>query len=166
MEARYQSAARLVERWRRKKKLRSVGLIQPAPTGRPEIVYCGWFPKQDQLYHEVMITEFRLLFLDAEFRRNVQVKQTCADGVLIRDGRTCNVEIDMGTMPKKQMKSKFLRYREATDFLLVVCPTEKRLQQVMLWSEHVRDIALFTTFDRLKTVPEPWSDHCGNTARI
>ena len=90
-------------------------MVQRNATGPPEIVYCGWQPKTDNLFHEVMITEFRLMFPNDEFHRNVSVGRTRADGLIIRNGNRGYVELDTGQMSNQQMHAKWQRYAGVQD---------------------------------------------------
>lgn len=141
--------------------------MQRRDTGRPELVY-GKSCKQDQLEHEVRVTDFALFFRDCPFERGAKVGATEADGLLVRHGQRCYVEIDNSAkMTRKQMDAKWRRYAGCDGFVLVVALTEARMQRLRQWAVAMKEIALFTTFDRLRSgLCEPWIDWHGNTVRI
>lgn len=141
--------------------------MQRRDTGRPELVY-GLRCKEDQIEHEVRLTDLALYFLDSPMWRNAKVGRTEADGLMIRNGERCYVEVDnSGKMTAKQMEAKWKRYENVDGFILVVAVTEGRMQRLRRGAELVKDAALFTTFERLTSeVPEPWVDWYGNTARV
>jgi len=98
----------------------------------------------------------------------VTVGRTEPDGLIIRDGQECFVEIDnSGKMDAKQMLAKWKRYEGVKGYILVVAVTEARMQRLRKDAESVKDIALFTTFERLHSdLAEPWVDWYGKTVRI
>lgn len=144
-----------------------VGIVQRRDTGRPEVVY-GRRCKLDQIEHEVRVTDFALLFPDSPISRSAEVGRTEADGVMIRDGQRCYVEVDnSGKMTAKQMEAKWKRYGSVDGFILVVAVTEARMQRLRRGATLVKDVALFATFERLRSaMPEPWIDWYGNTLRV
>lgn len=141
--------------------------MQRRDTGRPEIVY-GRPCKLDQIEHEVRVTDLALLFKDSPMTRHAKVGRTEADGLMIRDRHRCYIEVDnSGKMTAKQMEAKWKRYQGVDGFILVVAVTEARMQRLRRGAELVKDVALFTTFERLQSdMPEPWVDWYGHTAQI
>lgn len=146
-----------------------IGIVQRRDTGRPELVYGRWC-KHDVLEHEVRVTDFALLFPDSPLSRDAAVGKTEADAVMVRREQTCFVEIDnSGKMTAKQMEAKWRRYRAAEmqdAFILVVARTEARMQKLRKGAELVKELAFFTTFDRLRSNPKPWLDWHGNAERL
>jgi hypothetical protein len=141
--------------------------VQRRESGRPEIVY-GLRCQQDQIEHEVRITDLALFFLDCPFTRGVKVGRTEADAMMIRDGKRCYIEVDnSGKMTANQMAAKWKRYEGVDGFILVVAVTEGRMQRLRHGASLVKDVALFTTFERLHSgMPEPWIDWYGKTTDI
>jgi hypothetical protein len=137
--------------------------VQRRDTGRPEIVY-GRRCKQDNIEHEVWITEFEVI-LGCPIQRGVKVGRTESDGFLVREGRNCFVEIDTGTMDRKQIKGKWKRYGEVDGFILVVTMTDARMDRLREWSDRVSEVALFTTFKRLRA-GLPWLDRAGGSVVV
>ncbi len=135
-------------------------------TGRPQVVY-GRRCKDDQLEHEVWITEAELL-LGGRFTRNVAVGKTVADAFFVRDGGRFYVEVDNETMTVKQMREKWLRYGKVDGYVLVICHTKARLRRLIRTAEQVKAVALFARFRWLRSacVQEPWIDWDGNRVRI
>lgn len=145
-----------------------VGIIQEKKTGRPAYVY-GRRSKQRELLHEVNVGRFALIYRDGwTFSRDAAVGKTEADAVMTRGGRRAWIEIDnAGKQTRSQYQHKWSLYAGVTDFVLVVCQSEKRMQQVRGWSAAVRETALFTTFERLaSSAAEPWIDYDGHTAEL
>jgi len=145
-----------------------IGVVQRRDSGRPEIVYGRRCP-QDKIEHEVLVAEFALLFMESALSRGAKVGRAEPDGVMVRDGRRCFVEVDnSGKMTAQQMAAKWKRYEEVEGFILVIALTEGRMQRLRKGAEIVKEVALFTTFDRLRRheCPEPWIDWYGNTLRI
>ena len=165
LAARRKKAVKWATRQRRRGRLRLVGVVQRKDVGRPEVVY-GRPCRRAQLEHELRITDFAVRFPGRPFRRNAKVGTTEADGVLVHDGRTCYVEVDnSGKMTAKQMEAKWKRYGPVDGFILVVCRTEPRLERLRRGAELVKDVALFTTFDRLNG-GRPWVDWYGQTVDL
>jgi hypothetical protein len=116
-------------------------------TGRPEKVY-GKRCKEDQLEHEVLVTEAELL-LGGHFTRDAPIGKTFADGLLVRGGIRFWVEVDNETMTAKQMRDKWSRYPDSlpeNEFILVICHTRARLRRLMRSAQAVKSVALFTRF--------------------
>jgi hypothetical protein len=141
--------------------------VQRRDTGRPEIVY-GRRCKQDQIEHEIRITDLALFFRDSPMSRDAKVARTEADGFMIRNGHKCYIEVDnSGNMAAKAMDAKWRRYDGVDGFILVVAVTDARMQRLRRGAELVKDVALFTTFERLfSNTEEPWIDWYGKTTRI
>src|SRR5258708_5012691 len=93
LAAKAKKASRWIVRHRRRRELQVVCIVQRRDTGRPEIAYGRWC-KQDQIEHEVRVTDFGNLFKEYPMARGVKVGRTEADGVIVIDGRTCEIEID------------------------------------------------------------------------
>lgn len=144
-----------------------IGVVQRRDTGRPELVY-GRRCKQDQIEHEVRITDLALCFPDCPFTPSANVGRTQADALMVRDGKRCFIEVDnSGKMTMKQMEAKWQRYEGVDGFILVVALTEARMQRLRKNATQVKDKALFTTFARLASgMAEPWVDWYGNTTGI
>ncbi len=135
-------------------------------TGRPELVY-GKRCREDELEHEVLITEFELL-MDDLLTRNAPVGKTIADGLLTREGYRFFVEVDNETMTVKQMKEKWIRYDGAKGFILLICRTSGRLKRLFRSAARVKSQIFFSRFDwlRLKNVKRKWIDCYGKRAEI
>ena len=167
LETQKRKARRWLEKQRRRKRVRVVGLVQRRETGRPEIVYVRRCPA-DTIEHEVRVTDFALLFSDCRIVRDAKVGGTEADALMIRGGERCYVEIDnSGKMTAKQMTAKWKRYSGVDGFILVVALTETRMERLRRGADLVKNVALFTTFARLQSgMAEPWVDWYGRTARV
>lgn len=134
--------------------------------GRPEIVY-GHACKEDQLKHEIWVTEAELL-LGGPFTRNAPVGKTTADAFMIRDTKRFFIEVDNETMTAKQMREKWRLYDGVDGFILVICHTKERMRRLIRGAGLVKTVALFTRFRWLRStrVKEPWVDWYGNRAAI
>lgn len=144
-----------------------IGVVQRRETGRPEHVQGRQCP-QDQIEHEVRVTDFALLYPDARAQRGDVVNRAHPDLTLTIGGRRCYVEVDNSQkMTARQMRDKWERYGRIPDdeFILVVCRTAGRMERLRAGAEPVKDSALFTTFDRLRA-GLPWVDWYGNTAEV
>lgn len=154
---------------RKRKRIRIAGVIQRKDTGRPEYVLTsyGRRVRDDELEHEILITEFTLLFRDWTFDRWVKVENAEPDLVMTKDGVRCYVEVERSSKSAKQLKAKFEKYQGVDGFILIVCMTERRMERMRTkCGELVKDTALYTTFARLRETAEPWIDWYGNTTRI
>ena len=150
---------------RKRKKVRAVGVVQRRDTGRPEVVY-GRRCKPDEIEHEVRVADFEVI-LKVRLERGVKVGSAEPDGMATIDGRRCAIEIDnSGKMTAKQYQQKWKLYGKFDGFILVVAVTEERMQRLIVFSEPMKEIALFTTFTRLLRVAEPWVDCAGQTIRL
>jgi len=151
-------------------KIRLVGTVSFRDHGRPEHVYCnGWRPQADLLRHEVLLTDFLLLYPKAAITRGYKVdKSVRADAEMVLGGRKFFVEFDTGEMTYARVQRRWTRYRSTSDFLLVVTRSERRLEGLLNHSERVSQIALFTTLDKVKQSPygEIWIDCFGNNGAL
>lgn len=154
---RKKKASRWLIRQRRRGRVPVVGIVQRRDTGRPEIVYGRRCPS-DLVLHQVLLTELALFFPESPFTPDAKVGRTEADAVVVREGKTCFVELDhSGKMTDRQMQAKWKRYGRLADdqVILVVAMTEERMQRLRKGAGLVRDWVLFTTFDRLGSVAKP-----------
>ncbi len=104
-------------------------MVQRKDTGRPEIVY-GRRCKPEDIEHELRVAELEII-LACEIERSVRIGRTTPDGVLIRDGERCAIEVDNGgKMTAKQMEAKWKRYEGFTGIILVIAMTERRMQRL------------------------------------
>jgi hypothetical protein len=165
-----ETARKKASRWlckeQRRKRVRVRGTVILNATGRPQVVY-GRRCKEDQLEHEVWITEAELL-LGGRFTRSAAVGKTTADALLVRDGTRFFIEVDNQTMTAKQMRDKWERYGNVDGYILVVCHTKARLRRLIRSAALVKSVALFTRFRWLQSarVNEPWIDWDGKRVRI
>jgi len=134
--------------------------------GRPQTVY-GQRCNEDQLEHEVWITEAELL-LGGRVTRGARVGQTVADALLVREGVQFFIEMDNETMSPKVMREKWLRYGEIDGFILVICHSKERMRRLLKCADMVKTVALFTRFRWLKAkhVKQPWIDWYGKRTSI
>jgi hypothetical protein len=136
-------------------------VVQRKDTGRPEVVYGR---KAKDLLHEVMVAELEVV-TGMHIERGAKVGATEADGRIAELGLF--VELDNSAkMTKRMFEVKWKRYSGTDGDILVVCLDEGRMERVRKFSEAVKDRALFTTFARLRTQPEPWIDWMGNTTAL
>jgi hypothetical protein len=105
----------------------------------------------------------RGMIYSPEGGRAEPVGETVDDGVVTIDGDTYHLEVDTGKMSRRQMAKKWERYQGVTEVILVVCTKEHRMHKLMERAAPVKDIAIFTTFDRLRHVKEPRLDCSGNS---
>ncbi len=138
--------------------------------GRPQDVYCnGWRPKPDMLRHEVLLTDFLLLYGTARVRRGYDVDESIRpDAELWLSGRKFNVELDTGELSHRQVEERWSLYRNVKEYLLVVTCSQARLEGLLQCAEPVSGIAMFTTLDAAKDSPhgEIWVDCFGNRVSL
>src|SRR5438309_405607 len=72
-------ANRWLCRQRKRRRVRLRGMVVLNGTGRPELVY-GQRCKEDELEHEVLVTELELLI--GRFERRVKLGKAVTDGLL------------------------------------------------------------------------------------
>lgn len=149
----------------RRRRVACVGVTQ-GYTGRPALVF-GRRCRMEDVDHQVSIAEFELV-TGHRVEPDAAVGDTFADGVTTIDGRTCYLEVDeSGKLTARQYEAKFARYENVTDFILVVCHAEERMQRLRKLGARFPELnILFSTFDRLANVAEPWLDHVGKKLRI
>lgn len=127
--------------WAREKGLRIVGTLWKG-NGRPLNVYCqSWAPKEDNIEHEVWLTEFFMLYPEAEIRRGPNVSDKREDGMMIL-GTTYSVELFTGTQSRLQWLERLRAYKKAnwTGPILTVVPPGKRdaakiIQRLVEWTD-------------------------------
>lgn len=129
----------LVRQPRRKRSgVRVVGLVQQRWTGRPSHLCARFFCRPKEAFHEYVKTELRLLF-PHPFRPGSRTADTEPDGWVTIDGQDLAVEVDCGTMSRRQMQAKWRRYETEERDLLVVTVSEGRMQRLRAAAETVRD---------------------------
>jgi len=69
-------------------------------------------------------------------------------------------------MDRKQMKAKWKRYAGVDGSILVIAMKEERMQKIREGAERVKDMALFSTFDRLRNAQESWVDWYGKSSPL
>lgn len=164
LDIKKKKASRWIKRQLRRKRIRLIGILQLKDTGRPALVY-GRRCQQHQIEHEIRVTEFAIL-MDSTLERGVKAGRTEPDGLMIREETRFWIEIDnSGKMDAKQMQAKWKRFEGVDGFILVVAVTEERMQRLRKGAELVKNIALFTTFDRLRA-GLAWIDWYGKTTNI
>ena len=162
VEEQRKKASRWTIRERKRGRITMSGVVQRKDTGRPEIVYGR---RNKNLAHEVAVAEAEIQ-LQARLERGVKVGDAEPDGVTEIGGERCCVEVDhSGKMNAKQMKAKWEHYGEVKGFILVIAMSEWRMRRIIHWSEPVREVAFFTTFDRLRA-GRPWVDYDGKEAKL
>lgn len=136
--------------------LKSVGLMKDAQGRKVMKVFCnGWNPKDDNLRHEVVGTQIRLLFQDFRFIRGYRVTDCLCDMLMTDGDHTYEIEIDCGTMKQRQVRWRWKKHKCQRDILVITSPksadAESRLNRLVDWSDELGERAFFTTLDRLKT---------------
>ncbi|HYH66531.1 MAG TPA: hypothetical protein VD866_17690 [Urbifossiella sp.] len=158
---------------RKRRKVRMLGIVQRRGRGRPEYVY-GRRCKLRELEHEVRVTDVALMYRDLwTFTRDEEVGEgktkTIPDAGMTNGRKRAWLEVDnLGKQSRKQYAVKWAAYSCVGDFVLVVCTSEKRMQQVRSWCPAaLHDRVLLTTFDRLASdAAEPWIDCAGEPAEL
>jgi hypothetical protein len=140
-------------------------------SGAPEKIYCnGWKPKCDQLYHEVLLTDFLLGYPAADTLRGWAVNRRLRpDAEMTLDDYFYYVELDTGEETYAQVRRHQARYAGVEDYVLYVTLTAKRVEGLRRHAhEAVRRIALFTTLADAKRDPrgEIWIDCQGERTAI
>lgn len=166
-----QATYRRVEKLRRQGLLRLVGQIVTGDAGRPENIYCnGWKPKYDQLRHELLLTDFLLLYPEADTLRGWAVNRRIRpDAELTMGDYFYFVELDTGEQSYAQVRRRQARYAGVEDFLLYVTSSRSRLEGLRRNAhQEVRKIALFTTLVDVQADPHGtvWTDCLGEKTAI
>ena len=160
---------------KRLRRLAAKGRIRFAGTvcrklGHPEHVFCRWRPKEDNLIHEVELTElcFRL---DAE--RILRGPHTTDDRIRPDaeawiNGQLYYLELDRGSMGYAQMERRFRLYEDFPHFVLWTCPTAERRDGLRGRAERLRHCALFTTLPEALADPHVsiWIDVGGERVAL
>ena len=78
------------------------------------------------------------------------------------------VELDTGSQPLMRVSRRQYVYRDTKDYVLYVTLSERRLKGLIKCSERIKEIALFTTLQRVLDDPfgNIWTDFFGNETRI
>jgi hypothetical protein len=141
-------------------------------------VYCnGWEPNSKNLFHELMLTDFLMLYpwdsLVRGYDVDEKLKQDAAGKLF---GNWFDVEQDCGTMNKKKILKRWKKYIESENTVLVNVATKRRnpkarMEQLMEWTKMIPEVAplfRFTTRDAVMTDPfgEVWLDCEGNRYAI
>jgi hypothetical protein len=117
-------------------------------------VHCRTNYKTDNLKHQIIGTQVRLMYPVFECEREPRDHACFSDMTLKNGDHVYEVEIECGTHKRISFTSRIKRHKCDRDILFVVSPKfgdpERRLKQVMEWSVAVADRAFFTTLDRLQ----------------
>ncbi len=137
-------------------KLKCVGTMKNAKGRKVTKVFCnGWVPKEDNLAHAIKESWYVLLFPQFEFERGHRLGNCYADLIQTNGGRRLEVEMELGTIKKREKIQGRIRMHMQCDCdLLIVAASsnsERRLTQLMEWTEGIRDGVFFTTLERLQT---------------
>jgi hypothetical protein len=163
-------ATRRLRKLQRRRLVRCLGSVA-LKDGRPEHVYARGRWKSDNLLHEVQLTRVCLKLDADELRRGVgQVDPTLRPDAELRiNGDRYLLEMDLGTMSYPDIvRKRFIRYRECSDLVLWVSPTEHRMEGLRRHADMLRAIALFTTLERAVGDPHGaiWTDVDGRRAAL
>lgn len=156
-----------LQKRQRTRRLRCVGHVQlTEERGRPAHVFCnGFYPKPDELAHEVVVTESLLWairlekYIERGFKTNRTIRPDATvyhvNGILGTEGEVLHVEGDRATEPYKQIKARLKTLAKANEFVLWVVPDAVRLLGIRERAATVEGKWLFTT---LEHVNEFWID--------
>jgi hypothetical protein len=152
-----------------KGRIRFVGTVYRA-LGRPEFVFCRWPVKEDNLRHEIELTDLCLRIDASEIRRGPHVTDTRIrpDAELSINGQTYYLEHDRGTMGYGQITNRFGQYEGFPHFVLWVCSTPERREGLRTRAVALRHCALFTTFTEALRSPHDsiWLDFGGEKVAL
>lgn len=162
-------ASKRLRRLTARGRVRLVGTVN-GKTGRPEHVFCRWHPKPDQLRHEVELTELCLRLDAGVIRRGPHVtdRQVLPDAEIGINGAVYYLELDRGTMRRRQIEQRFRKYEACPHFVLWVCSTAARRDALLMRAAGLRHTALFTTFAEALAAPhgEIWLDFAGTRVAL
>ena len=152
-----------------RKRIRIVGSVC-RKAGRPELVYCRWRPKADQLLHEIGLTELCFRIDAGRIVRGPHMTddRVLPDAEVWIDGQAYYLEFDRGTMSHAQIERRFRKYEGCPHFVLWVCCTEGRLDALRKRAERIRGTALFTTYAEAVADPHDaiWRDFAGERVAL
>jgi hypothetical protein len=152
-----------------RKQLARVGVVWRR-AARPENVYCRWHPKSNQLLHEVELSEVCLRLSAGRILRGPDLtdRATLADTEVWINQQMFYLELDRGTMRRKQIEGRLAKYERCPHLLLWVCSDGKRMEELRAQAEKVRHTALFMTFAQFMANPhgEIWRDVAGDRAAL
>jgi hypothetical protein len=163
-------AYRRLAKLRKRGKLNHVGTVMFKDYGRPQDVYCGWKPKD--LKHEVLLTEFMLLYEEqaVDVKRGFKVdKRFRADAEMTLSGAKFYVEMDTGTMRGYgRVEERWANYAGCDGTLLVVTVSQARLESLLKKSESVAQTAWFTVLELVRADPYGyvWMNSSGEEASL
>jgi hypothetical protein len=163
-------ALKRLRRLAARQRIRLVGTVCRKEIGRPEHVYCCYRIKVDLLAHEVELTALCLRLDAGEIRRGPHILDTVLRPdaeVWIRGERYC-LELDRGTMGKKQLQQRFAIYASSRSLVLWICSSETRRESLRACAGEIRHLALFTTLAEAMADPHAaiWVDHDGGRAAL
>lgn len=158
-------------RLRQRKQVRILGTVS-LKGGHPEQVYCrGRWWKADNLLHEVQLTRVCLKIEADEIRRGQGDTDPFLrpDAELYINGQRFLLEMDCGTMSYGEIvRKRFAKYRACPDFVLWICPSERRRDGLRRHADLIRGTGLFTTLDAALANPHAsiWMDVDGEKAAL
>ena len=168
----HSAAAEEFKRLRERKydRLIPIGQTMLNRTGRPTDVFFNgkWTIKQDNLRHEVKITDYQLA-MGGDFVRGPNTGELLAD--FVQDGMLG--EMDCGTMSKQKVIERWMKYESHQGPILVVVaplkqPARERVLDLINWAEEAGDFndkAYYTALDAVVKEPQGavWIDCSSRT---
>ena len=149
---------------RKRRGIRLVGIVQLNVMGRPQMAY-GRPCKMRNIPHEISVCEASLL-TGLEFQRTKTGGATEPDGIAEKGGVKFFLEVDESShLTKKQYETKSQGYAKVEGFVLIVTHGEERMKRVMGWCGAMDEVALFSTFERLKA-GQGWQDRRGEVVEV
>ncbi|MGC3971640.1 MAG: hypothetical protein QM775_31130 [Pirellulales bacterium] len=124
--------------------MKLVGTLLLHKEGRPEHVYCTWYPKQTELKHEVMLTtEMNMLWPYPSKRGKFVDRYIRPDGTVFIKGKPMHFEIDRATEGYRQVKRRMLHYVPSRELVVFVAPTEARMNGIRTRAARIASHSFF-----------------------
>jgi hypothetical protein len=166
----YATAYRWLERQVTYGVLLMLGLLNDRDR-KPQKVY-GKKTKIDHLRHSVEISRI-LAHFEMEgwpWRRGAEVNDRFrADADLKQYGQTFRLEVDLDHERRRALERRLSVYRNCDDFVLFVCPTERRIREVKEVGEFLGNQLLITSIAKASKDPfakNTWEDIHGNKCSL
>jgi hypothetical protein len=111
---------------------------------------CTWTPRQNELLHEWMGTEFRLDFPAWHCVRGKHTNRKLKPDMTLTKDISVHVEIDTGAESKAIVDRRMRVYVGQTDTVVWVSRTKSRMEWLKNRGRVIQDIALFTVLGERK----------------
>lgn len=102
--------------------------------------------KGDNMEHEVALTEALIPWIRKGVKIERPVKEHPLPDAILHLGDKILIELDRGTMNRKQIIARVKKYEGVTDLVVWIVPTRRRMKWLRKLTEPIAKTAVFSTY--------------------